>query len=53
LIPGNNGSAGNSNTIYFTAGVQDEMHGLFGSLTANPTSSAVAMTGAASHHMTG
>jgi uncharacterized protein (TIGR03118 family) len=53
LIPGNNGSAGNSNTIYFTAGVQDEMHGLFGSLTANPTSSPVAMTGAASHHMTG
>ena len=36
LIPGNNGSAGNSNTIYFTAGVQDEMHGLFGSLTAEP-----------------
>ncbi len=53
LIPGNNGSAGNSNTIYFTAGVQDEMHGLFGSLTANPTSSPVAMTDAASHHMTG
>ena len=53
LIPGNNGSAGNSSTIYFTAGVQDEMHGLFGSLTANQTPSPAAMTGADSHHMTG
>jgi uncharacterized protein (TIGR03118 family) len=53
LIPGNNGSAGSSNTIYFTSGVQDEMHGLFGSLTANPTPSPAALTGTDSHHMTG
>jgi uncharacterized protein (TIGR03118 family) len=53
LIPGNNGSAGNSNTIYFTSGVQDEMHGLFGSLTANQTPSPAAMTGTGSHQMPG
>lgn len=33
LIPGNDGSAGNSNTIYFSAGPGGESHGLFGSLT--------------------
>jgi uncharacterized protein (TIGR03118 family) len=37
LLPGNDGAAGNSNTIYFTSGVEDESHGLFGSLTANQT----------------
>jgi hypothetical protein len=52
-IPGNNGSAGNSSTIYFTAIVQDEMHGLFGGLTANQTPSPTATTGTGSHHMTG
>jgi len=40
LIPGNGTAAGDPNTIYFTAGVQNEAHGLFGSLapdaTANP-----------------
>jgi uncharacterized protein (TIGR03118 family) len=33
LIPGNGGSAGDPNAIYFTAGVQEENPGLFGSLT--------------------
>jgi hypothetical protein len=36
LTPGNGGLAGDPNAIYFTAGVQDEAHGLFGSLTPNP-----------------
>jgi uncharacterized protein (TIGR03118 family) len=53
LIPGNGGSAGDANTIFFTAGLQDEMQGLFGSLRANPTPSPAAMTGTGSHHMTG
>jgi uncharacterized protein (TIGR03118 family) len=33
LTPGNDGSAGSSNLIYFTAGPDDESHGLFGVLT--------------------
>jgi len=39
LIPGNSsgGLGGNPGTIYFTAGLQSEAHGLVGSLTANPT----------------
>jgi uncharacterized protein (TIGR03118 family) len=32
LIPGNGGSGSDPNAIYFTAGVEDEAHGLFGSL---------------------
>ncbi len=32
LITGNGGSAGDVNTVYFTAGVRNEAHGLFGSL---------------------
>jgi len=51
LIPGNDGSAGNSDTIYFTAGLQDEMQGLFGSLTSNATPSMMMANG--SHHMSG
>lgn len=35
LVPGNGGSAGDPNALYFTAGLQDEAHGLFGSLTPN------------------
>jgi uncharacterized protein (TIGR03118 family) len=35
LTPGNGGSGGDPNTIYFTAGVQNEALGLFGSLTPN------------------
>jgi uncharacterized protein (TIGR03118 family) len=33
LTPGNGGSAGSTGTIYFTAGVENEAKGLFGSLT--------------------
>jgi len=49
LIPGNGGLGGNTNTIYFTAGVQNEAHGLFGALNPGPNFNApsgmsVAMT---------
>jgi uncharacterized protein (TIGR03118 family) len=50
LIPGNGGAAGDPNAIYFTAGVQDEAHGLFGSLTPDATPSPATMTGAGSNH---
>src|SRR3954447_1992677 len=33
LKVGNGGNGGNANTVYFTAGLFDETHGLFGSLT--------------------
>ena len=33
LQVGNGGSGGNANSVYFTAGIDNEMHGLFGSLT--------------------
>lgn len=36
LTPGNNGPGVDPNSIYFTAGLQDEAHGLFGTLTATP-----------------
>jgi uncharacterized protein (TIGR03118 family) len=47
LIPGN-GSASDPSKIYFTAGVQNEAHGLFGTLAAAPDSdqSAISMQGA-------
>jgi uncharacterized protein (TIGR03118 family) len=35
ITPGNGGAGGSANTIYFTAGVQNEAHGLFGSITPN------------------
>jgi uncharacterized protein (TIGR03118 family) len=34
---GNNGPAGSANTLFFTAGIGNEKHGLFGSLQAVPT----------------
>jgi uncharacterized protein (TIGR03118 family) len=34
LKVGNGGNGGDANTLYFTAGIDHEMHGLFGSLTA-------------------
>jgi uncharacterized protein (TIGR03118 family) len=34
LSPGNDGSAGSSNLLYFTAGPDEESHGLFGVLTS-------------------
>jgi uncharacterized protein (TIGR03118 family) len=33
LMVGNGGAGGAANTVYFTAGLDNEMHGLFGSLT--------------------
>jgi uncharacterized protein (TIGR03118 family) len=36
LINGNGGSGGNVNDVYFTAGIADEAHGLFGSLSDVP-----------------
>jgi uncharacterized protein (TIGR03118 family) len=36
LIAGNGGSGGSTSKIYFTAGVMDEAHGLFGVLSAAP-----------------
>jgi len=36
LTPGNGAAAGDTQKIYFTAGLSDEAHGLFGSLTAVP-----------------
>lgn len=32
ILPGNGGSAGDTSTLYFSAGIQHEAHGLFGSL---------------------
>ena len=37
LTPGNGGSGGDPNTIYFSAGPSGEIHGLFGSLIAAPS----------------
>jgi len=37
LINGNGGNGGDRNTVYFSAGPDDEMHGLFGSLTPTTT----------------
>jgi uncharacterized protein (TIGR03118 family) len=53
LIPGNGGSAGDPNTIYFTAGVQEEAHGLFGSLMPDATPSLATMTTASTHRLHG
>lgn len=36
LLVGNDGNAGSSDRLYFTAGPDGETHGLFGSLTYNP-----------------
>jgi hypothetical protein len=43
ISPGNNGSAGSSHMLYFTAGPNDETHGLFGVLTPVPEPSTYAM----------
>jgi uncharacterized protein (TIGR03118 family) len=37
LINGNGGTGGDANTVYFTAGIGDEQHGLFGSLAPTAT----------------
>lgn len=36
---GNGATAGSTNTLFFTAGIEDETHGLFGSLTSVPADS--------------
>ena len=43
LSPGNDGSAGSSQLLYFTAGPGDEKHGLFGVLIAVPEPSTGAL----------
>lgn len=43
ISPGNDGLAGSSHLLYFTAGPDDESHGLFGVLTPVPEPSAYAM----------
>jgi len=41
LTAGNGGSGGDPNKLYFTAGPQNETHGLFGSLGVAPGTTAV------------
>ena len=43
ISPGNGLDAGNSNLLYFTAGPNEESHGLFGVLTPVPEPSTYAM----------
>ncbi len=43
ISPGNDGSGGSSHLLYFTAGPNDETHGLFGVLTPVPEPSEYAM----------
>jgi uncharacterized protein (TIGR03118 family) len=43
LTPGNDSAAGNSNSIYFSAGPQDESNGLFGVITAVPEPSSMVL----------
>ena len=43
ISPGNNGSAGSSHMLYFTAGPNNETHGLFGVLAPIPEPSTYAM----------
>jgi uncharacterized protein (TIGR03118 family) len=46
IAPGNDGNAGSSSLLYFTAGPDDEEHGLFGVLTAVPEPSSYLLLGA-------
>jgi uncharacterized protein (TIGR03118 family) len=52
LVPGTGAAGSDPNKIYFTAGVQNEAHGLFGSLSAIPDSdkSSMSMSGPHSSH---
>ena len=47
LMPGNGGPNSDPNSIYFTAGIDDEHHGLFGKLTATPGGDDASMQAAA------
>jgi hypothetical protein len=49
LSPGNDGKAGSSGEIYFTAGVKDEAQGLFGSLSAVPGTDRFMVSGTPPH----
>jgi uncharacterized protein (TIGR03118 family) len=46
LINGNGGSGGDANQVFFTAGIDGEAHGLFGSLSAVPEPGTLALFGA-------
>ena len=50
LVPGTGAAGSDPNKIYFSAGVQNEMHGLFGSLAAIPEQDKSAMPMQDSHH---
>src|SRR5262245_32931331 len=52
LMPGNNGPNTDPHSVYFTAGVDDEHHGLFGSLTAAPDAAAAHVLGQIKDHVT-
>jgi uncharacterized protein (TIGR03118 family) len=45
LIFGNGGNGGDVDTLYFTAGLEDELHGLFGSLAPVPVPSTLMLLG--------
>lgn len=47
LTAGNDGSAGTSSNLYFTAGPADETHGLFGSISSVPEPSTAVLLGTA------
>jgi uncharacterized protein (TIGR03118 family) len=53
LIPGTGSAGTDPNKIYFTAGVQNEAHGLFGSLAAIPEPDRSAMSTVGSHSLHG
>jgi uncharacterized protein (TIGR03118 family) len=51
LVPGTGAAGSDPNKIYFTAGVQNEAHGLFGSLAAIPEPDKSSMPMAGSHSL--
>jgi uncharacterized protein (TIGR03118 family) len=53
LTPGNGGSAGSTGEIYFTAGVQGEAQGLFGSISRVAGTNDFMVSTSSSHGMTG
>ena len=53
LTPGNGGSAGSKGEIYFTAGVQDESQGLFGSISPVAGTDAFMVSGSSPHGLMG
>jgi len=53
LIPGNSGTNTDPQKVYFTAGVANEQHGLFGSLAAIPDTDKSAMSTTGSHSLHG